>query len=150
MAKFSISVVIVSEIGDISRFPAVENLAAYSETTPRIHSSGGKSWYARAPSDVNRSPKGLFIVAPIVNTAKSISLFDLSCSSIYFIRGYNIMSSMWSETIIFIHIRSYSIFCFLDRLIFLQIYFTIFYSSPKSFNCLSKYQDNLLRGCGEH
>ena len=37
-----LSVVIVHEIGDITRFPSSSHLAAYAGTTPRVHASGGK------------------------------------------------------------------------------------------------------------
>ena len=58
-----LSVVIASEIGDVSRFPTASHLAAYSGTTPRIHASGGKYRYGRAPADTNRYLKWAFAEA---------------------------------------------------------------------------------------
>jgi transposase len=42
---FILAVVILLEVGDISRFPGASQLAAYSGTTPRVSSSGGKTRY---------------------------------------------------------------------------------------------------------
>jgi transposase len=50
---FILAVVIIGEIGDISRFHGPEYLAAYAGTTPRVHSSGGKTRYGGLRSDVN-------------------------------------------------------------------------------------------------
>ena len=46
--------VIVLEIGQIQRFAWADRLAAYAGTTPRVHSSGGKTRYGRLRPDVNR------------------------------------------------------------------------------------------------
>lgn len=51
------------EIGDVSRFATAERLASYAGTTPRVHSSGGKTRYGRLRSDVNRYLKWAFIEA---------------------------------------------------------------------------------------
>jgi len=40
---FTLGVVILTEVGDVRRFPDAEHLATYAGTTPRIHSSGGKT-----------------------------------------------------------------------------------------------------------
>ena len=58
-----LSVVIASEIGDIERFPSSEHLAAYSGTTPRVHASGGKCHYGRAPADTNHYLKWAYTEA---------------------------------------------------------------------------------------
>ena len=58
-----LSVVIAHEIGDVSRFPSSGHLAAYSGTTPRVHTSGGKVRYGRIPNDVNQYLKWAFIEA---------------------------------------------------------------------------------------
>ena len=58
-----LSVVIASEIGDIFRFPSAAHLAAYSGTTPRVHASGGKYRYGRAPADVNHYLKWAYAEA---------------------------------------------------------------------------------------
>jgi len=51
------------EIGDISRFPSAEHLAAYAGTTPRVHSSGDRTRYGRTRPDVNRYLKWGFAEA---------------------------------------------------------------------------------------
>lgn len=58
-----LSFVIANEIGDVNRFPRAASLAAYSGTTPRVHSSGGKTRFTRAPADVNRYLKWAFTEA---------------------------------------------------------------------------------------
>ena len=40
---FTLGVVILTAVGDVRRFPDAEHLATYAGTTPRIHSSGGKT-----------------------------------------------------------------------------------------------------------
>lgn len=55
--------VIALEIGDVGRFPDAEHLASYAGTTPRVHSSGGKTRYGRLRPDVNRYLKWAFIEA---------------------------------------------------------------------------------------
>ncbi len=64
-----LSVVIACEIGRIGRFPRAEQLASYAGTTPRVHSSGGKTRYGPLRSDVNRYLKYAFMEA-----ANSIAL----------------------------------------------------------------------------
>lgn len=51
------------EIGDVSRFPSAEHLASYAGTTPRVHSSGDKTWYGPVRNDVNRYLKWAFAEA---------------------------------------------------------------------------------------
>ena len=58
-----LSWVIALEIGDITRFASGERLASYSGTTPRVHSSGGKTRYGRLRADVNRYLKWAFVEA---------------------------------------------------------------------------------------
>ena len=50
---FMLAVVIIGEIGDIGRFHGPGYLAAYAGTTPRVHSSGGKTRYGQLRPDVN-------------------------------------------------------------------------------------------------
>jgi len=57
---FLLSTVIIHEIGDIGRFPSAEHFASYSGTTPRVHSSGGKTRYGRLRKDVNHYLKWAF------------------------------------------------------------------------------------------
>ena len=68
-----LSPVIVLEVGDVRRFPSAEHLASYSGTTPRVHSSGGKTRYGRLRADVNRSLKWAFVEA-----ANSVALHHRS------------------------------------------------------------------------
>ena len=51
------------EIGEVSRFPGAEHLAAYAGTTPRVHSSGDKTRYGGLRPDVNRYLRWAFIEA---------------------------------------------------------------------------------------
>ena len=60
---FILGAVILSEVGDIERFPSVEHFASYAGTTPRVHASGGKVRYGQLRSDVNRYLKWAFIEA---------------------------------------------------------------------------------------
>lgn len=55
--------VIWLEIGDVNRFATHEHLASYAGTTPRVHSSGGKTRYGSLRPDVNRYLKWAFIEA---------------------------------------------------------------------------------------
>ncbi len=55
--------VIVLELGDVSRFPSADRLASYAGTTPRVHSSGGKTRYGQLRPDVNRYLKWAFLEA---------------------------------------------------------------------------------------
>jgi len=58
-----LTAVIVLEVGDITRFASAERLASYSGTTPRVHSSGGKTRYGPLRSDVNHYLKWAFVEA---------------------------------------------------------------------------------------
>jgi len=60
---FILAVVILTEIGDVTRFGRSEQLAAYAGTTPRVHESGGKRRYGPLRSDVNRYLKWAFVEA---------------------------------------------------------------------------------------
>ena len=60
---FILAVVILSEVGDIARFPAAARFASSSGTTPRVHSSGAKTRYGQLRADVNRSLKWAFTEA---------------------------------------------------------------------------------------
>jgi transposase len=55
--------VILLEVGDVHRFPDAEHLAAYAGTTPRVHSSRGKTRFGRTRPDVNRYLKWAFTEA---------------------------------------------------------------------------------------
>jgi len=60
---FILAVVILLEVGEVSRFPAASRLASYSGTTPRVHASGDKIRYGRLRLDVNRYLKWAFVEA---------------------------------------------------------------------------------------
>jgi transposase len=60
---FILATVIALEIGDIARFPGADRLASYAGTTPRIHSSGGKTRFGNLRPDVNHYLKWAFIEA---------------------------------------------------------------------------------------
>lgn len=51
------------EMGDSRRFASHEHLASYAGTTPRVHSSGDKTYFGRLRSDVNRYLKWAYIEA---------------------------------------------------------------------------------------
>ena len=51
---FILGVVIVLEVGDVTRFPTASHLASYAGTIPRVHSSGDKTRYGQLRGDVNR------------------------------------------------------------------------------------------------
>jgi len=55
--------VIWLELGTIDRFPRAEKLASYAGTTPRVHSSGGKTRYGHTRSDVNQYLRWAFVEA---------------------------------------------------------------------------------------
>ncbi len=59
--------VLALEIGDVRRFSWADHLAAYAGTTPRVHSSGGKTHYGRLRPDVNR-----YLQWALVEAANSI------------------------------------------------------------------------------
>ncbi len=60
---FILGVVIVLEVGDVRRFPTASHLASYAGTTPRVHSSGGKTRYGQVRDDVNRYLKWAYVEA---------------------------------------------------------------------------------------
>jgi transposase len=58
-----LGVVLALEIGDIQRFRSAEHLASYAGTVPRVHSSGGKTYYGRTRPDVNHYLKWAYAEA---------------------------------------------------------------------------------------
>lgn len=58
-----LSAVVVLELGDVGRFADAEHLAGYAGTTPRVHSSGGKTRYGPLRPDVNHYLKWAFVEA---------------------------------------------------------------------------------------
>ena len=59
----TLAVLVALEVGDVKRFATSEKLAAYAGTTPRVHSSGGRTRYGPLRSDVNRYLKWAFVEA---------------------------------------------------------------------------------------
>jgi transposase len=60
---FILGVVILTEVGDVGRFPSASHLASYSGMTPRVHASGGRVRYGPTRSDVNRYLKWAYAEA---------------------------------------------------------------------------------------
>jgi transposase len=60
---FILGVVILTEVGDVGRFPSASHLASYSGMTPRVHASGGRVRYGSTRSDVNRYLKWAYAEA---------------------------------------------------------------------------------------
>jgi len=58
-----LAIVIALEMGDVNRFMTGENFASYSGKVPRVSSSGGKTRYGKARSDVNHYLKWAFTEA---------------------------------------------------------------------------------------
>jgi len=69
-----LSSVIAMEVGDVDRFGDSEHLASYAGTTPRVHSSGGKTRYGQLRTDVNQYLKWAFVEA-----ANSVALNASRC-----------------------------------------------------------------------
>jgi len=62
-AAFILGVVILTEVGDVERFPSASHLASYAGMTPRVHASGGHVRYGRTRPDVNRYLKWAYAEA---------------------------------------------------------------------------------------
>jgi len=60
---FILGVVILTEVGDVARFPSASHLASYSGMTPRVHASGGHVRYGRTRPDVNHYLKWAYAEA---------------------------------------------------------------------------------------
>ena len=58
-----LGVVILTEVGDIQRFPSASHLASYAGKTPRVHASGGHIRYGRTRPDVNHYLKWAYAEA---------------------------------------------------------------------------------------
>lgn len=57
---FILAVVILLEVGDISRFASANRFVGYAGTTPSVHSSGGKTRYGPLRKDTNHYLKWAF------------------------------------------------------------------------------------------
>jgi transposase len=60
---FILAVVILSEIGDVTRFVSAAHFTSYAGTAPRVNASGGKIRLGQMRSDVNRYLKWAFVEA---------------------------------------------------------------------------------------
>jgi len=60
---FILGVVILSEVGDVHRFPSASHLASYAGMTPRVHASGGHTRLGRTRPDVNHYLKWAYAEA---------------------------------------------------------------------------------------
>ena len=78
-----LSAVVILEMGDPGRFPDAEHFASYAGTTPRVHSSGGKTRYGRLRPDVNRYLKWAFVEAGNVIARHHRSWPDRHVSRLY-------------------------------------------------------------------
>jgi transposase len=58
-----LAIVIDREIGCVTRFPAAENLASYAGLTPKVKSSGGKTFYGSMRKESNQYLKWGFVEA---------------------------------------------------------------------------------------
>lgn len=80
---FIFGVVISLEVGDIGRFGGADRLASYAGTTPKVHSSGGKTRYGSLRSDVNRYLKWSYCEAANVICMNRRSKPHLHVSKLY-------------------------------------------------------------------
>ena len=78
-----LATVIALEVGDINRFPDAEHLASYAGTVPRVHSSGGRTFYGRTRPDVNHYLKWAFIEAANVIVLNQHRLFNRHVGKLY-------------------------------------------------------------------
>jgi transposase len=80
---FLLGAVVSVEVGDVNRFPGPDRLASYSGTTPRVHSSGGKTRFGNLRPDVNRYLKWAFMEAANSVCAHRFSHPDRHMSRLY-------------------------------------------------------------------
>ena len=78
-----LSLVILLEVGDVNRFPTPAHLASYAGTTPRVHSSGGKTRHGQIRSDVNRYLTYAFLEAANQVAVRRESHPDRHVSQLY-------------------------------------------------------------------
>ena len=58
-----LAIVIDNEMGSVERFPDAEHFASYAGTTPKVKSSGGKTYYGHMRKESNQYLKWAFIEA---------------------------------------------------------------------------------------
>jgi transposase len=80
---FILATVIALEVGVIERFADAEHLASYSGTTPRVHSSGGKTRYGPLRQDVNQYLKWAFAEAANAVAVHHLQWPDRHVSRLY-------------------------------------------------------------------
>ncbi len=78
-----LAVLIVFEIGDISRFADAKHLASYAGTVPRVRSSGGKTYFGKTRPDVNHYLKWAFTEAANVIVANQRNMADRHVVRLY-------------------------------------------------------------------
>jgi len=64
-----LAIVIDREIGSVERFASAENLASYAGTTPKVKSSGGKTYYGPMRKESNQYLKWAYVEAANVIVA---------------------------------------------------------------------------------
>jgi transposase len=78
-----LSTVIAVEIGDINRFPDAEHLASYAGMVPRVHSSGGKTYYGQIRPDINHYLRWAFVEAANVAVANQVRWMNRHVVKLY-------------------------------------------------------------------
>ncbi len=78
-----LSIVIALEVGEVSRFPSAEKLASYAGKSPRVHSSGGKTYNGRVRPDVNRYLKWAYTEAATAIVLQQHKLGDCHVLRLY-------------------------------------------------------------------
>jgi transposase len=78
-----LAIVMALEIGTVDRFPSAPHLASYAAAVPRIHSTGGRTYYGRVRPDVNRYLKWALIEAANVIVLHQDRLADRHVVKLY-------------------------------------------------------------------
>ena len=79
-----LAITIALEMGNVERFPTAEKFASYAGKTPRVISSGDKTYYGRVRPDVNRYLKWAFTEAANVIVLQQHHLGDCHVLRLYF------------------------------------------------------------------
>jgi transposase len=80
---FILGTIILSETGDLERFPSAQHYASYCGTTPRVKASGGKVRYGRLRKDCNHYLKWAFVEAANVMCLKQNAWKDRHTVQLY-------------------------------------------------------------------
>jgi len=78
-----LAITIALEMGAVDRFPSAEQFASYTGKVPRVHSSGGKTYYGRVRPDVNRYLKWAFTEAANVIVLQQHTIGDCHVLRLY-------------------------------------------------------------------